>query len=186
MSTALQRKVAHPRILGLGLVLTVPLILAGLTQLPVHMNRPVTAIPLPSDADRMLLFFGYVDCPQICPTTMAALRRAHDVYTLHEATPRLTVTFVNLTEAADGVADRYAKHFDPSFHGVQSTEQDRAALMRELGVRFERKKDDPAGWHTDSVYVLAREGDTWNVRTVIRERPLDPDRIAELVEDLHP
>jgi len=176
--------VGRPRILAAGLIATVPLILAGLTQLPVHMKRPVTAIPLPMDADRMLLFFGYVDCPQICPTTLAALRRARDVYTLHETGPHLTVTFVNLTAADDGVADRYAKAFDPDFHGVQSSEQHRAALMRELGVRFERKKDDPTGWHTDSVYVLAREGDIWNVRTVIRERPLDPDRIAEIVEEL--
>lgn len=156
--------------------------MAGITQVPTPMNRPVRSLELPMDADRMLLFFGYVDCPHVCPTTMTALRETYDQYGDDNA--RLSVVFVNLTEADDGVADGYAKNFNDNFVGIQASIEDRPALLTELGVRYARSKSGPTGWHTDSVYVLARNGRTWNLRTVVQQTPIEPKALAALVKEL--
>jgi cytochrome oxidase Cu insertion factor (SCO1/SenC/PrrC family) len=173
------------RVPAIALILAVPGILAAVTQLPTRTDRPFTALSLPTQADRALLFFGYVDCPHVCPTTLQALRQVHAAYGARHPGAALGVTFVNLTPAEPGVADRYAKAFEPSFDGLQSTESDRGALMRALGVRFERGPN-AEGWHTDAVYLLTRRGADWSLRTVVSQRPLDPEHIVELLEDLQP
>lgn len=164
------------------LALAVPGLLASFTQLPTTTDRPVTSVELPPDYDALLVFFGYVDCPQICPTTLVRLEQIYDA----ASRPGLDlgVVFVNLTPAEPGVAARYAKAFHPDFEGVQADLRDRGALMRELGVRFDRDDDSPAGWHTDSTYVLQRSEDGWRLRAVVPRPRLRPETIHEILEGL--
>lgn len=165
-------------------MLGVPLIMASITQLPMAADRPVESLALSTDADRMVLFFGYVDCPDVCPTTMSAVREAYERYPADAGGPRFGVTFVNLTEAGEGVAAAYARHFHPTFEGLQASGEDRRALLQELGVRFQRSANGPGGWHTDSVYLLKRVGAQWRLRTVVRRRPLEPAQLVALLQEL--
>ncbi len=113
---------------------------------------------------------------------MNALREVYEGYGDDDSRP--LVVFVNLTEADDGVADGYAKNFNDNFVGIQATQEDRPALLRELGVRYARAESSPTGWHTDSVYVLARTGRTWNLRKVVQQGRLGPEALAGLVKEL--
>ena len=164
--------------------LAVPGLLASFTQLPLQTDRPVEAIELPDGYDRMLVFFGYVDCPQVCPTAMARLQQIYGALDRTHSADRLGVTFVNLTEAPPDVAVAYAKAFHPAFEGVQAGPRARGGLMREFGVRFERDADSPAGWHTDSAYLMQRTPAGWRLRAVVPRADLRERTIRGLLSDL--
>lgn len=64
------------------------------------------------------LFFGYTHCPDVCPTTLAALARAK--HKLGAAGSNFDVVFVTVDPARDNPATikRYLRLFDPSFVGL--------------------------------------------------------------------
>jgi len=68
------------------------------------------------------LFFGYTHCPDVCPTTLAALARAKRK--LGPAGETFDVVFVTVDPARDDPATlkRYVHLFDPAFIGVTGTE----------------------------------------------------------------
>lgn len=165
------------------LLLAVPLILAAISQLPVTVNREIHSLELPHSVDRMALFFGYVDCPAVCPTTMGALKQVYLQYAEDPSRAPLGVTFVNLAPPSQAKAAAYAAHFHPDFFGLQANAADRGAFMRELGVRFDRSASGPAGWHTDSIYLLRREQAIWSVRRVVRS-PIEPEQVVALLQEI--
>ncbi len=68
------------------------------------------------------LFFGYTHCPDVCPTTLAALARAKRKLGVDGA--RFDVVFVTVDPKRDtsGVIAKYVRLFDPSFIGLTGTE----------------------------------------------------------------
>jgi protein SCO1/2 len=67
------------------------------------------------------LFFGYAHCPDVCPTTLAALARAKRK--LGAAGAGYDVVFVTVDPARDTPATlkRYVHLFDPTFVGLTGT-----------------------------------------------------------------
>ena len=67
------------------------------------------------------LFFGYTHCPDVCPTTLAALARARR--DLGAAGRSIDVVFVTVDPQRDtpAVLKRYVGLFDPSFTGLTGT-----------------------------------------------------------------
>lgn len=63
----------------------------------------------------VVVFFGYTSCPDICPTTLAALRDA--VHSLGNQASKVQVLFITLDPERDTakVLASYTKTFDPSF-----------------------------------------------------------------------
>jgi len=68
------------------------------------------------------LFFGYTHCPDVCPTTLAALARAKRKLGAEGA--RFDVVFVTVDPQRDtrAVIGKYVRLFDPSFIGLTGTE----------------------------------------------------------------
>jgi protein SCO1/2 len=67
------------------------------------------------------LFFGYTHCPDVCPTTLAALARAKRQLGTEGA--RFDVVFVTVDPQRDtkAVVAKYVRLFDPSFIGLTGT-----------------------------------------------------------------
>lgn len=166
------------------MALCVVALLFSFTQLPVQADRPVRSIDLPAGYERMLVFFGYVDCPKVCPTAMFRLAAIYGDLEGTPASARLGVTFVNLTDAEASAVGAYARAFHPTFEGVQAGPRARGGLMRELGVRFDRDNDSAAGWHTDSVYLLEQADDGWRLKAVIPRPNLQTKTVLRLIEGL--
>src|SRR5689334_6907046 len=63
------------------------------------------------------VFFGYVQCPDVCPTTMTMLREVKDELGADSA--KLQVVFVTVDPERDTqeVLSAYVPGFDPSFVG---------------------------------------------------------------------
>ena len=82
------------------------------------------------------LFFGFVNCPDVCPTTLATLAEVRRIASDLPSGERPEVIFVSVDPARDspGVIGRYVAHFDPTFTGATGSADAIDALTRHLGV----------------------------------------------------
>jgi protein SCO1 len=89
--------------------------------------------------DVVLLFFGFTNCPDVCPTALAeaaAVRRE-----LGADAERLKVVLITVDPERDTpeVTGRYASRFDPSFIGLSGTRAEIEAVMAAYGVTAVRR-----------------------------------------------
>jgi protein SCO1 len=82
------------------------------------------------------LFFGFVNCPDVCPTTLATLAETRRIVADLPAGEQPAVALFSVDPARDTpeVLGRYVAHFDPSFAGVTGAADAIDALTRHLGV----------------------------------------------------
>lgn len=133
------------------------------THLP--RGKPVAAFELETqrgerfdDADLKgrwsLLFFGYTNCPDVCPTTMASLGRAYEsIEAQGGETPQ--VLFVGVDPARDRARlGDYVGYFHPRFTGLTGTPEQIARLTADLGIAY-RLHADPDG---DGQYAVDHSG----------------------------
>ena len=82
------------------------------------------------------LFFGFVNCPDVCPTTLATLAEARRLLADLPPGERPEVALVSVDPARDtpDVLGRYVSHFDPAFKGVTGSADSINALTKHLGV----------------------------------------------------
>jgi protein SCO1/2 len=106
------------------------------------------------------VFFGFVNCPDICPTTLAMLATARNALEDLPAAERPGVVLVSVDPARDTppVLARYVAHFDPSFTGVTGTPAALDALAAALGVAvFVGPADDEGHYavdHSAAVFLV--------------------------------
>jgi protein SCO1/2 len=82
------------------------------------------------------LFFGFVNCPDVCPTTLAMLADVRTRIATASAGEVPHVVLVSVDPARDTppVLAQYVAHFDPSFTGVTGDPGAIDTLTRALGV----------------------------------------------------
>ncbi len=85
-----------------------------------------------------LMFFGFTNCPDVCPTTLATLAAVSRELADLPAAERPAVVLVSVDPARDTPAalGRYVAHFDPQFQGVTGRPESLEVLTRNLGVAF--------------------------------------------------
>ncbi len=88
----------------------------------------------------VVIFFGYTQCPDVCPTTLSTMRDT--LALLGEEAKRVQVIFVTLDPARDTaeVLGQYAQAFNPSFIGLRGDEATTAALAKEFKVFYSKQK----------------------------------------------
>jgi len=108
----------------------------------------------------VLLFFGFTQCPDVCPTALARAAAAKRL--LGTDGERLAVLFVTIDPARDSAAvlREYARAFDPSFTGLRG---DLATTERTVSDfhAFYRKVPTGAGYtmdHSTFTYVFDPAG----------------------------
>ncbi len=102
-----------------------------------------------------LLFFGYTNCPDACPTTLATLAQVQRDTPL----PHSQVIFVSIDPARDSIANLqvYLAAFDKSFIGLRGEPAALAPLVDSLGVIAVREALPGGSYtmdHSTSLYVL--------------------------------
>lgn len=85
-----------------------------------------------------LMFFGFTNCPDVCPTTLATLAEVQRQLADLPAPDRPAVVLVSVDPARDTpeLLGRYVAHFDPQFLGVTGPPASLAVLARDLGAAF--------------------------------------------------
>lgn len=97
----------------------------------------------------VVLFFGYTQCPDVCPTTMVELVAVKKL--LGRDGERVQGLFVTLDPQRDTpeVLKAYVENFDPTFLALYTTPEKLRALAKEYKVYY-NKVDGP----TPSSYTL--------------------------------
>lgn len=87
----------------------------------------------------VLLFFGYTYCPDVCPTTMAEMRKLME--RLDARADKVAVVFVSVDPERDTPARlaEYVPFFDPHFYGVQLAPEALEQAKRDYGVFAEKR-----------------------------------------------
>ena len=84
-----------------------------------------------------MLFFGYTNCPDLCPTTLSVLAVMAKRLRAAGERSRPRVVFVSVDAKRDTPARlaQYVPYFDPEFTGVTATDQPSIeAVARQFGV----------------------------------------------------
>lgn len=129
----------------------------------------------------VVLFFGYIQCPDVCPTTLVTLRDA--IAMLGDDGKKVQVLFVTVDPARDTAAllAQYVPAFDPGFLGLYADEAGTAALAKEFKVFYAKQPGSTPGSysvdHTASSYVVDPRG---KLRLLIRHGETPANIAADL------
>ena len=110
----------------------------------------------------VVLFFGYTQCPDVCPTTLAEL--AEVMKLLGPDADRVQVLFVTLDPQRDTpkLLAQYVPAFDPRFLGLWGDSETIARTAREFKVFFQKVEGrTPESYsidHTAGSYVFDTQG----------------------------
>jgi len=110
----------------------------------------------------VVLFFGYTQCPDVCPTTMAEL--AQVMQQLGPQADQVQVLFVTLDPERDTpeLLKAYVPQFDKRFLGLYGTPEQTAKTAKEFKVFYTKVPGSAPGQysidHTAGSYVFDRDG----------------------------
>lgn len=109
----------------------------------------------------VLLLFGFTNCPEVCPTTLATLAQARK--TLGSDANAVQVVYVTVDPERDDVGRirKYLAAFDTSFVGGTAKPQELEALRKRYGVVAAKLESFSGGYgmnHSTSVFLIDREG----------------------------
>jgi protein SCO1/2 len=108
----------------------------------------------------VILEFGFTSCPDVCPTTLAALAQARKQ--LGRDASELQIVYITVDPERDD-AERLRKYlaaFDPTFIGATGTPEQLAAVRDAYGIAATRTTlgTSYAFSHSSYTYLIDREG----------------------------
>lgn len=110
----------------------------------------------------VVLFFGYTQCPDVCPTTMAELAEVKK--TLGADGDRVQGLFVTVDPERDTpeVLKAYMANFDPSFLALSGTPEQLAAVAKDYKAYFKKAEGKtPTSYtmdHSAASYIYDTKG----------------------------
>jgi protein SCO1 len=110
----------------------------------------------------VVLFFGYTQCPDVCPTTLAEIAQAKQLLGADGA--RLQGVFVTLDPERDTpqVLKAYLANFDPTFVALRGTPQQTAAVAKDFKIFYQKVPGKTPGSytldHSAAAYVYDAQG----------------------------
>ena len=144
-----------------------------------HTGKPRTLADFKGKA--VIVFFGYTQCPDVCPTTMMQL--AGLMKDLGPLADRVQVLFITVDPARDTQAllAQYVPAFDPRFIGLYGDAAATDKVAKEFKVFYQKVPGKTAGSytmdHTAGSYVFDPQG---HIRLFVR----DQQDTAPLLHDL--
>ena len=110
----------------------------------------------------VVVFFGYTQCPDACPTTMSELAEAKK--SLGKDGERVQGVFVTIDPERDSaeILKNYMTSFDPSFVALRGSAEQTAATAKEFKVFYAKSPGKTPGSysmdHTAGSYVFDAQG----------------------------
>jgi protein SCO1/2 len=179
----------------LACILSLGLLLAGCEQPPAFKSTDISGVDWGKDfsltdhqgqARRLadykgkvvVLFFGFTQCPDVCPTTLISMREV--VTQLGADGSRVQVLFATLDPQRDTqeLLAAYVPQFHPSFVGLRGDETTIAALAKDFKVFYTKQPgktpDSYTIDHSTGSYAFDPQG---RLRLLLRHGD-DPGNIA--------
>ena len=110
----------------------------------------------------IVLFFGYTNCPDICPSIMAKLAGA--VKNIGKDSNHVQVLFISVDPEHDTPAllKQYVSTFNPNFLGLSGDLETTRNIAKEFKIAFQRQaeetQDSYVMEHSAGTYILDQEG----------------------------
>lgn len=111
----------------------------------------------------LLIYFGYTNCPDVCPAAMASGGQVLKALSPEER-GRVKLILISVDPERDSVAHlkEYTAFFHPDMLGLTGTPAEVAALAKAYGAGYIKQPARPDGSyavdHTTSTYVVAPDG----------------------------
>lgn len=111
----------------------------------------------------VLLYFGYMGCPDICPTSLADMGRALKQLSQEEAA-RTQGLFISVDVQRDKPTDltNYANYFHANIMGHTGSKSEVDQAVMQYGAAYRIVDHDSAGGyqvdHTANIYVITPDG----------------------------
>ena len=139
-------------------------------------RRPLAEFILVDDAKRVFdlkslqarlsfLFFGFMYCPDICPTTLYDLSKVKAALVEHGLSDKeVQFVFISVDPARDKAVQlqRYVEYFDPSFLATTGSLGQLTNLTRQLGAPFRTEPETAENvyevTHSSAVYLVDPKG----------------------------
>ena len=109
----------------------------------------------------MLIYFGYSNCPDVCPTTLAVMAQALDK--LGNDANRIVPVFITIDPEHDtpAILKQYMAAFGPRFVGLTGNPTQIAAVEKTYRV-YAKKQPLPGGKygmdHSSVIYLMGPDG----------------------------
>jgi protein SCO1/2 len=129
-----------------------------------------------------MLFFGYTNCPDLCPATLSTLAAMQNRLRAARAAVLPEVIFVSVDAKRDTPAQlaKYVPYFDPGFIGLTAADQHSVeSVAKELGVGVLIQPAADGNYtvdHSGAIFVLSPDGRLTAILT-------GPFSVAALQED---
>lgn len=127
-----------------------------------------------------LAFVGYTFCPDICPTTLAELRRVYPQLTEVESQDPIQIWFISVDPKRDDTSrlNEYINFFNPEFVATSGEHSQLFPLVRSMGMMYaisdNTENPDYLVDHSSSVIVINPKG-----QVIGRFKPhLEPGKLA--------
>lgn len=132
-----------------------------------------------------LLFFGFTNCPDICPATLAILNQLHSRLGKKPALLEdVQFVFISVDPGRDDLVTlkKYVRYFNKDFIGVTGNKDQLAKLAKQLGVFYELlnqggKKNYVVN-HSSAIFIINKDAGYFGLMTP----PLDAVAMATRIE----
>jgi len=111
----------------------------------------------------VVIFFGYTQCPDVCPTTMFEMKKVMEL--MGKDANQVQVAFITLDPQRDTLEllEKYVPSFDPRFLGLRpQTEQALEQVVKGYKIFYQKvASKDPQNYtidHTAGSYVIDKKG----------------------------
>lgn len=87
-----------------------------------------------------LLFFGFTQCPDVCPTTLIEFKKLASLLEENQMPSETQFYFISLDPERDTPSQlkQYVSFFHPKLQGLTGSEKQLSIITRQLGVAYEK------------------------------------------------
>ena len=108
-------------------------------------------------------FFGYTNCPDVCPTTLATFKQVFAKLTADGVAGKVRFDFISVDPQRDtpDVLAKYVGYFDKDFVAATGTDDELTRVTRALGLIYSREptgNGDYAVDHSASAVIIDPQG----------------------------
>jgi len=114
----------------------------------------------------VLIFFGYTNCPDVCPVTLSEFRQIKEQ--LRDQADQVEFVYITVDPERDTVErlGQYMTNFDPEFYGLTGEMNDLEEVWTSYGVyRAKQEMGSAAGYlmdHTARTYLIDQQSN-WHL-----------------------
>ncbi len=128
----------------------------------------------------MLVYFGYTNCPDVCPTTLSVIADALDK--MEGAAQQVVPVFITVDPARDtpSVMQKYLLSFGPNFVGLTGSADAIAKVTKEYHVSATAEAPKNGSYaidHTNAIYLMGPDGKFVTSYT----ETMGPDKLADAI-----